>query len=107
MLYGHGREELAARCRWALGPLYTLVSRKFYIDEVYLFVAKGIVFDGIAAPIKWFDRRIVDGTVNAGGRLLDHGGRGVRWFQNGLLSLYLGMVVLGIGLIFLFGGLPF
>jgi NADH-quinone oxidoreductase subunit L len=49
--------------------LYKWAYHKFYIDEVYLFVTKKIIFQYISAPIAWFDRHIVDGTMNgiAGG----------------------------------------
>lgn len=107
LLYGRGNKELAEKCRRGLGPVHTLVSNKFYVDEVYLYVTRRIIFDGIAAPIKWFDRRIVDGTMNATARLLDIGGSGIRWAQNGLLTLYLGMTILGIVLLFFFGGFFF
>ena len=35
------------------------------MDEVYLFVTKKIIFRYISAPIAWFDRHIVDGTMNS------------------------------------------
>ena len=107
LLYGQGNTELAANWRRRLEPFSTLVANKFYIDEVYLYITRRIIFDGIAAPIKWFDRRVVDGVMNATAKLLDRGGEEVRRFQSGLLSLYLGMVVLGIAFLFFFGGFPF
>ncbi len=106
-LYGRGSRALVAVSRERMGFLYTLVSNKFYIDEAYLFITRRLIFDGVAAPIKWFDRRVVDGTMDAVGWLLQHGGNGVRLAQNGLLTLYLGMSILGIVLLFLFGGFPF
>ena len=107
LLYGRGEARLAEGIRQRLEPLYRVVFNKFYIDEVYLFITRRIIFAGIAAPIKWFDRRIVDGLVDASGRLLDWGGVAVRRLQNGLLTLYLGLVILGAAMIFFFGGLPF
>jgi NADH-quinone oxidoreductase subunit L len=48
----------------ALGGLYKTVYRKFYIDEVYLFVTKKIIFNLVGKPAAWIDRNIVDGTMN-------------------------------------------
>ena len=47
------------------GKFYKMVYNKFYIDEVYLFVTKKILFNFVSRPIAWFDRHIVDGTMNA------------------------------------------
>ena len=33
--------------------------------KLYLFVTKKIIFRYISAPVAWFDRHIVDGTMNA------------------------------------------
>jgi NADH-quinone oxidoreductase subunit L len=48
----------------ALGGLYTTAYRKFYIDEVYLFITKKIIFNMVGRPAAWIDRNIVDGTMN-------------------------------------------
>ena len=106
-LYGRGSQAMASALKERLGGLYTLVSNKFYIDEIYLFITHRIVFNLVAAPIKWFDRRVVDGTMDMAGWVLQQGGTAVRLAQNGLLTLYLGVSILGIVLLFLFGGFPF
>jgi NADH-quinone oxidoreductase subunit L len=49
----------------ALGNLYKATYRKFYIDELYLFVTRKIIFNGIGKPAAWFDKNIVDGFMNA------------------------------------------
>jgi NADH-quinone oxidoreductase subunit L len=36
----------------------------FYIDELYLFITKKIVFNLIGRPAAWIDRNIVDGFMN-------------------------------------------
>jgi NADH-quinone oxidoreductase subunit L len=46
------------------GGLYKTVYRKFYIDEIYLFVTKKAVFNLIGRPSAWIDKNIVDGTMN-------------------------------------------
>ncbi|WP_417914890.1 NADH-quinone oxidoreductase subunit L [Candidatus Electronema sp. JM] len=96
LLYGEGKTEKAAALRKAFGPAYTVVQKKFYIDEVYLFITHKIIFNCVAAPIKWFDRNVVDGAMNLCGWLLQMGGKGVRLVQNGELHLYLGATVIGL-----------
>ncbi len=46
------------------GGLYKTAYRKFYIDEIYLFITKKIIFNLIGRPAAWIDRNIVDGTMN-------------------------------------------
>ena len=60
-------KQLSKRFTSAFGPFYTWAYNKFYIDEVYMFVTKKIIFDRISAPSAWFDRHIVDGAMNAVG----------------------------------------
>ena len=48
----------------ALGGLYNAAYRKFYIDEIYLFITKKIIFNLVGKPAAWIDRNIVDGTMN-------------------------------------------
>jgi NADH-quinone oxidoreductase subunit L len=48
----------------ALGGLYKTAYRKFYIDEIYLFITKNIIFNFVGKPAAWIDRNVVDGTMN-------------------------------------------
>ena len=48
----------------AFGSLYKAAYRKFYIDELYLFITRKIIFNGIGRPAAWFDKNIVDGFMN-------------------------------------------
>jgi len=102
-LYGQGRMEKAEEWRRRFGPAYLLVQNKFYIDEIYLFITRTIIFQGIGTPVKWFDRNIVDGAMNLCGTILHLGGRAVRLAQNGQLQLYLGATVLGFLALLVFG----
>lgn len=47
-----------------MGILYKSAYRKFYIDEVYIFITKKIIFNTIGKPAAWIDKNIVDGTMN-------------------------------------------
>ena len=54
-------DEVVARFRTVYGWAY----HKFYIDELYLFVTKKIIFNLIGRPIAWIDRNIVNGAINS------------------------------------------
>jgi NADH-quinone oxidoreductase subunit L len=47
----------------AFGGLYTAAYKKFYVDELYLFITKKIIFPFIGQPIAWADKYVVDGFM--------------------------------------------
>jgi NADH-quinone oxidoreductase subunit L len=47
-----------------MGALYTGAKRKFYVDELYTFLTKKIIFNLIGRPAAWIDKNIVDGLMN-------------------------------------------
>ncbi len=67
---------------------YKWAYNKFYIDEVYLFVTKNIIFRYISTPIAWFDRHIVDGTMNLIALVTQLVSFRIRGFQSGQLQKY-------------------
>jgi NADH-quinone oxidoreductase subunit L len=67
---------------------YKWAYNKFYIDEVYLFVTKKIIFRYISAPIAWFDRHVVDATMNAIAEVTHIVSFRIRKFQSGQLQKY-------------------
>ena len=78
----------AARCAAAMGAVYSTVKQKFYIDEVYLFVTRRVLFRFVARPIAWFDRHIVDGGVNLSGWITRTTGAVLRFLQTGQIQAY-------------------
>ncbi len=56
--------DAPARIADSFGGFYRAASRKFYIDELYLFITKKIIFPLVGQPIAWIDRNIVDGFMN-------------------------------------------
>jgi NADH-quinone oxidoreductase subunit L len=91
----------AARCAAALGFVYATVKQKFYIDEVYLFVTRRVLFRFVARPIAWFDRHIVDGGVNLSGWITRTTGAVLRHLQTGQVQIYGAWFVAGALLVLL------
>jgi NADH-quinone oxidoreductase subunit L len=75
---------------------YKWAFNKFYIDELYLFVTKKIIFRYISEPIAWFDRHIVDGTMNAIANLTQNVSFRIRGFQSGQLQKYAFVFITGV-----------
>jgi NADH-quinone oxidoreductase subunit L len=76
--------------------LYKWSYNKFYIDEVYLFVTKKIIFQHISRPAAWFDRHVVDGTMNGIASATNRSSTGIRGFQSGQLQKYGFIFVSGV-----------
>jgi NADH-quinone oxidoreductase subunit L len=67
---------------------YKWAYNKFYIDELYLFVTKKIIFRYIAEPVAWFDRHVVDATMNMIATVTQVVSFRIRGFQSGQLQKY-------------------
>jgi NADH-quinone oxidoreductase subunit L len=56
--------DLSDKMVKAFGAFYTWSNNKFYIDEIYLFIAKKILFKRVASSAAHFDKKYVDGTMD-------------------------------------------
>jgi len=64
-MWMYKKESLKAeKISQSLGGLYKVAYKKFYIDEIYLFITKKIIFNLIGRPAAWIDKNIVDGLMN-------------------------------------------
>ncbi len=95
-----GRAEKSAS---RLGVVYQFIKGKFYIDEIYLFITKNIIFKFIGRPAAWFDKKIVDGFYTTVGRATEVFSITTSVIQSGKVQQY-AMWFLGgvIGILILF-----
>jgi len=77
-------DRLAATFKYS----YKWAFNKFYFDELYLFITKKIIFRYISEPIAWFDRHIIDGTMNGVASVTQIISFKIRNFQSGQLQKY-------------------
>ncbi len=84
-------DRLAATFKLA----YKWSYNKFYMDEVWLFITKKIIFRYISRPVAWFDRHIVDGTMNTIAFVTQVVSFRIRGFQSGQLQKYAYVFVSG------------
>jgi len=74
---------------------YKWAFNKFYIDELYLFVTKKIIFRYISEPVAWFDRHVVDATMNMIATVTHGVSFRIRGFQSGQLQKYAFVFITG------------
>jgi NADH-quinone oxidoreductase subunit L len=92
----HEPEPVRVRGLSARVPfLYRASLNKWWFDELYdlLFIRIG---GRVAASLWWFDRVVVDGTVNGIGTLATDAGRGLRQVQTGRVQNYALGIAIGL-----------
>jgi NADH-quinone oxidoreductase subunit L len=77
-----------ARLAKGLGFLYQLSVRKFYVDELYLFITKKILFNLVARPAAWIDRHVVDGLMNGIAETTATASSMIKGLQSGKVQAY-------------------
>jgi NADH-quinone oxidoreductase subunit L len=90
----------------AFGGLYQSAYKKFYIDEIYLFVTKKIIFNLIGRPAAWIDKNIVDGTMNGIASAIAAISGWIKGIQSGKVQSYAlyffgGIILLAIVVLYL------
>lgn len=98
MLYMKESKRPAALANKIRG-LYNASYNKFYIDEVYMFITKKIIFNSISRPFAWFDRHVVDGAMNGMAWVTGWTSEKTKRFQSGSLQWYAWVFLAGILLI--------
>ena len=89
----------------SLGKLYKTVYSKFYIDEVYLFITKKIIFNGIGRPAAWIDKNIVDGFMNSVATITGNISVQIKGLQSGKVqnyALYFFGGIIGLAALFIY-----
>ncbi|MEJ7587483.1 MAG: NADH-quinone oxidoreductase subunit L [Ferruginibacter sp.] len=95
----------AAAIAKSLGVFYKAAYHKFYVDEVYLFVTKKVLFNLVGRPAAWFDKTIVDGMINATGNSTEAVSEKIKGFQSGKVqhyAIYFLAGVIGLAVLFIY-----
>ncbi|HEY4206704.1 MAG TPA: NADH-quinone oxidoreductase subunit L [Puia sp.] len=104
--YLYRREsDRAAKIAGLFGGLYRWAYHKFYIDEIYSFVTKKIIFNFIGRPAAWIDRHIVDGLMNSLAAVTAWISAGIKGVQSGKVqdyALYFFAGIAGIAVLFIY-----
>jgi len=94
-----------AKAAAATGGLYKAAYHKFYIDEVYSFITKKIIFNLIGRPAAWIDRNIVDGLINFLAVITGRISAGIKGVQSGKVQdyvLYFFAGIAGLAVLFIY-----
>ncbi len=87
-MYARKDQPIADALASSFSGLHKAAYHRFYIDEIYQFITHKIIFGCISRPIAWFDRHIIDGSLNllaCGTEKLSYA---IRWMQSGSVQRY-------------------
>ena len=87
---------LPARVKAFWPWLHKAALHRFYWDELYLFITHKIIFNGICRPIAWFDRHIIDGSMEALAYVTNKASYAIRGFQSGNVQMYVWWYLIGV-----------
>ena len=87
-IYKGETQPIADRLYKMFPRLHRAAYKRFYMDEVYMFVTHKIIFRCISTPIAWFDRHVIDGTFDFLAWGTDEAGESIRSWQRGDVSHY-------------------
>lgn len=86
---------LPEKMRKALPNLWTWCFHRFYWDELYMFITHKIIFDRVCRPIAWFDRHVIDGTMNGLAYVTNKASFAIRGLQSGKIQSYVWIYLVG------------
>ena len=87
-IYRGETQPIADRLYKMFPRLHRAAYKRFYMDEVYMFVTHKIIFRCISTPIAWFDRHVIDGTFDFLAWGTDEAGESIRSWQSGDVRHY-------------------
>ncbi|MDR0798717.1 MAG: NADH-quinone oxidoreductase subunit L [Dysgonamonadaceae bacterium] len=84
-----------AKMAKALGVFYKATLHKFYMDEIWMWVTQTVIFRCICAPIKWFDRHIIDGSMDGLAWITQKSSSSIKGLQSGQVQFYAWVFIFG------------
>ncbi|WP_455076080.1 NADH-quinone oxidoreductase subunit L [Prevotella koreensis] len=87
-IYKGEKQPVADRLYKMFPRLHRAAYKRFYMDEVWMFVTHKIIFRFFSRPIAWFDRHCVDGTFNFMAWGTNEAGESLRPWQSGDVRQY-------------------
>ena len=88
VMYATGNSRITRVVNVVMHEPIKAAYHRFYLDEVWLFITKKVIFNCISRPIAWFDRNVVDASLDLMARAAQRLGTLVRPLQSGNIQTY-------------------
>lgn len=79
----------------AVPALWTWCYHRFYWDELYMFITHKIIFNSVCRPLAWFDRHIIDGTMDSFATITNKASDAIKPLQSGQIQMYVWYYLIG------------
>ena len=105
-MYAGKTQPVADMLQKKFSRLHHAAYKRFFMDELWLFVTKKIIFRCVSTPLAWFDRHVIDQFMNFMAWSTNAAGETVQPMQSGKIQTYTmwflgGIIVLTAALILL------
>jgi len=87
-IYKGEKQPIADKLHKMYPRLHRAAYKRFYMDEVWMFVTHKIIFRLVSTPIAWFDRHVIDGTFDFLAWSSNEAGGSIRGWQSGDVRHY-------------------
>ena len=87
---------LPNKFRNAMPALWTWAHHRFYWGELYQFITHKIIFGSVCRPLAWFDRHIIDGTMDAFATITNKASEAIKPLQSGQIQMYVWYYLVGV-----------
>ncbi|MBQ8223671.1 MAG: NADH-quinone oxidoreductase subunit L [Bacteroidales bacterium] len=88
LVYARSKQPIADTLATRFAGLHKAAYNRFYIDKVWIFITKQIIFRCISTPIAWFDKHIIDGFFNMCGKCTAYLSKKIKWLQDSHIQHY-------------------
>lgn len=87
-MYARDRQPVADMLARRFSTLHRAAYKRFYMDEIWLFITKKIIFRCVSTPLAWFDRHVIDQFMNFMAWATNASGESVQPIQSGKVQSY-------------------
>ena len=87
-MYAREKQPVAEQLASCFSTLHRAAYKRFYMDEIWLFVTKRIIFRCVSTPLAWFDRHVIDQFMNFMAWSTHAAGETVQPIQSGKIQSY-------------------
>ena len=87
-MYAREKQPAAEQLASRFSTLHRAAYKRFYMDEIWLFVTKRIIFRCVSTPLAWFDRHVIDQFMNFMAWSTHAAGETVQPIQSGKIQSY-------------------
>ncbi len=87
-IYKGEKQPVADKLYATFPRLHRWAYKRFYLDEVYMFVTHKILFRFVSYPVRWIDEHIINGLIDFSAWGANEAGETIRPWQSGDVRQY-------------------